>query len=92
MYSDPGIFIIGKAQEQTNTSLNIGDRLLEISSTVCRRHSNYLEDVLILQENTYDLRFVTFDEARRLIRLACAESQTVKISVAHATDVVDMCV
>ncbi|CAF1058518.1 unnamed protein product [Adineta ricciae] len=72
--NDPGVFIIGKKQQQANTSLNIGDRLLEISST----------------KSTYDLRFVTFDEAQRLIRLACAESQTVKISVAHAIDAVEL--
>ncbi|CAF1566130.1 unnamed protein product [Adineta ricciae] len=72
--NDPGVFIIGKKQQQANTYLNIGDRLLEISST----------------KSTYDLRFVTFDEAQRFIRLACAESQTVKISVAHATDVVEL--
>ncbi|CAF3822005.1 unnamed protein product [Adineta steineri] len=65
--NDHGIFITDIAQYQTNKQLDIGDRLLQISSAF----------------NTYDLRFVTFEYAKKYIRLACTESQTIKLYVAH---------
>ncbi|CAF3809862.1 unnamed protein product [Adineta steineri] len=66
--NDHGIFITDISKYQTNKQLDIGDRLLQISST----------------SNTYDLRFVTFAYAKKYIQLACIESQTIKLYVGHA--------
>ncbi|CAF1626022.1 unnamed protein product, partial [Adineta ricciae] len=65
--NDHGIFITDISKYQTNKQLDIGDRLLQISST----------------SNTYDLRFVTFEYAQKCIQLACTESQTIKLYVGH---------
>ncbi|UJR07091.1 hypothetical protein I4U23_011379 [Adineta vaga] len=65
--NDHGIFIVDISEYQTNEQLDIGDRLLQISSTF----------------NTYDLRFVTFEDAKKYIQLACTESQTIKLYVGH---------
>ncbi|CAF3929380.1 unnamed protein product, partial [Adineta steineri] len=55
---DHGVFIT-YIPNQTIKQLNIGDRLIEISSA----------------KNTYDLRFVTHNEAKKRIGLACLDSQ-----------------
>ncbi|UJR08392.1 hypothetical protein I4U23_012663 [Adineta vaga] len=72
--NDPGIFVISKENYQTNAQFNIGDRLIEISST----------------NNTYDLRFVTFEDAKKYIRLACKESQIIKLSIGHPKDIIEV--
>ncbi|CAF4979200.1 unnamed protein product, partial [Rotaria sp. Silwood1] len=64
---DHGIFITDIDKQQTNKQLDIGDRLLQISSTY----------------NTYDLRFVTHEMAKKYIQLACKESQKIKLYVGH---------
>ncbi|CAF1372535.1 unnamed protein product [Adineta steineri] len=57
---DHGVFIT-YIPNQTIKQLNIGDRLIEISSA----------------KNTYDLRFVTHNEAKKRIGLACSDSQKI---------------
>ncbi|CAF1502818.1 unnamed protein product [Adineta steineri] len=57
---DHGVFIT-HIPNQTIRQLNIGDRLIEISSA----------------KNTYDLRFVTHNEAKKRIGLACSHSQKI---------------
>ncbi|CAF3733615.1 unnamed protein product [Rotaria sordida] len=69
---DHGIFIKRIDKHQTNNQLDIGDRLLAISST----------------HNIYDLRFVTQDIARKRIQLACAESQKITLHVGHTKPII----
>ncbi|CAF2073623.1 unnamed protein product [Rotaria magnacalcarata] len=64
---DHGIFITNISNYQTKTQLDIGDRLLQISSVF----------------NTYDLRFVTREMAKEYIALACKESKAIKLYVGH---------
>ncbi|CAF3222156.1 unnamed protein product [Rotaria socialis] len=64
---DHGIFITNILNYQTKKQLDIGDRLLQISSMF----------------NTYDLRFVTHEMAKQYIALACKESKTIKLYVGH---------
>ncbi|CAF1457621.1 unnamed protein product, partial [Adineta steineri] len=66
--SDHGIFIKHINTLQTNDRLEIGDRLLQISS-MC---------------NTYDLRFVTFEMAKKYIESACALNQMIKLCIGRS--------
>ncbi|CAF3959023.1 unnamed protein product [Rotaria sordida] len=70
--NDHGIFITDIGQYQTNKQLDIGDRLLRISSMY----------------NTYDLRFVTHDTATEYIELACKESKMITLYVGHTRPIV----
>ncbi|CAF1434512.1 unnamed protein product [Adineta ricciae] len=63
---DHGVFVT-HIYNQISKELNIGDRLIEISS----------------KKNTYDLRFVTHNEARQRIGLACSDSQKVNLTVSN---------
>ncbi|CAF1278649.1 unnamed protein product, partial [Rotaria sp. Silwood1] len=69
---DHGIFIMEIGQHQTNRQLEIGDRLLRISSMY----------------NTYDLRFVTHDMAKKNIELACKESKKITLYVGHKRPII----
>ncbi|CAF1495763.1 unnamed protein product [Rotaria sordida] len=70
--NDHGIFVTNIGQYQTNKQLDIGDRLLRISSMY----------------NTYDLRFVTHDMATKYIELACKESKMITLYVGHTRPIV----
>ncbi|CAF3926451.1 unnamed protein product [Adineta steineri] len=65
---DHGVFIT-YIPNQTIKQLNIGDRLIEISSA----------------KNTYNLRFVTHNDAKKRIGLACSDSQKVQLTVSSYT-------
>ncbi|CAF3810475.1 unnamed protein product [Rotaria magnacalcarata] len=69
--TDHGIFIVDKAQLQTNQPLHLGDRLLSISSG----------------DNINDLRFVTHADAKRIIESACRHSNIVTLRVGRARSV-----
>ncbi|CAF4896060.1 unnamed protein product [Rotaria sp. Silwood1] len=66
--NDHGIFITNIKKPQANQNLHKGDRLLEISS----------------ERNTYDLRFVTHQMAKKYIKSACKESKKIKLHVGRA--------
>ncbi|CAF1366684.1 unnamed protein product, partial [Adineta steineri] len=71
---DHGIFITRINTLHKNKQLQIGDRLLQISA-MC---------------NTYDLRFVTFEMAKKYIESACALCQKIKLCIGRSRSPVQL--
>ncbi|CAF1058480.1 unnamed protein product [Adineta steineri] len=71
---DHGIFIKHIDTFQTNKWLEMGDRLLQISA-MC---------------NTYDLRFVTYEMAKKYIESACALNQKIKLCIGRSRSPVQL--